>query len=191
MVKLKKHFLTLPEDDLNNTFKDSKIYTINHLLIWIKNEEDQNVINEILEYTVDKLNSFEVISEAINKDIDANKDFIYLNNFSEKLKKEFAENIKSINLINYLNENILKLAFEQDNDILNEKLVEYIPIAVNTISSFHSFLIKITDLIVLNKESKLSISIKNEIEKLKSSYHLRNNSVVSKSIKENLSKLSI
>lgn len=191
LVKLKKYFLIQKDMDFTELNKKSIVKIIEDLIVYIEYEEYSLIIKEILEEVVRKSEDFDLIINAINKSFIYIKNYNHLDLFPQNLKQLLCNQIELISIENYLDEDFLKFAFEQDNEHLSNKLIEKIPSIVKSQSSFDNFLNIITSLILSNQKKNLSQKLILVIERLRKNirYNPNMSSPMIRRIKENLALL--
>ncbi|MGV9003242.1 P-loop NTPase fold protein [Flavobacterium sp.] len=193
LIVLLKHFLTSEDTDFNIINRTKFIRIIEGLMIWIKDDEFTPVVNEIIEFEVNKNNSFDLAIDGINKYISGDKNLGFLNFFSNKLKEEFANNFEKIVIADYQDEQLLKLAFELNNNNLNYLLLDKISESTNTVTIFDSLLIKALNFIGQYSESDFTPKFKEIIQaiQIRLNINLKSNLPVYKRIKLNLTKMNL
>jgi|GEM_PF-1406791 len=188
LIKIKKYFLNNLNPESNESYKKSLINIIEGLIIDIEDDEYRDVITKFLIEVVDKEIGFSLIANAINKSFFYTKSYQHLRLFPENLKEKISNQIELISIENYLDEEFLKFAFEQDNENLNNKLIENFTVNTKSLKDFDNLLTKSMNLILSKKESNLSKKLIMEISILRKTIKYNKNSTTPliNRIKENL-----
>jgi hypothetical protein len=185
LVELKKHFLTIPNNDFNESNKELIKRIIEHLLIWIKGEEYKTKINEILGYAINKKTNNDLIFEVINERL-VLKEFEVLNNLSSNIMQLYAQNLEINDGTNLLNEPLLRFCFEVDDTILNQKINERLNKYSFSASSLNTLLTLIVPILNTYENKVLTKIIASKLEDKFNSINKNNNTPIMKSLREKI-----